>query len=393
MTLEPVVDAEHAGTSSAPAAWLFVGGVASIGAGAVHAAAAGAHGDHPRAVWVFTVLGLLQLTWGGLALARRGPAVAFTGMVLGMGSVIGWALAKTVGLTFVQGLDVPEPVTFADASAAVLAAVGATAAGLSLSHARSGPRGVPALAALLLVGTATAGTIATSAHHHDEEVAGHVHGTTTAATTAHLPTGSVATALHTTPYDPTMPIDLSGTPGVTPQQQARAENLVATTLLRLPHWSDPAVAEKAGFRSIGDGFTGVEHLVNKAFLRDEATLDPDRPESLVYDTSKGGRTLVAAMYMVAPGTPLSKVPDIGGALMQWHVHENLCYFPNGMVAALTRSDGTCPAGLVKPVPTPMIHVWITPNRCGPFAALEGVGGGQIAAGQARLCDHVHGSSG
>ena len=40
---------------------------------------------------------------------------------------------------------------------------------------------------------------------------------------------------------------------------------------------------------------------------------------------------------------------------------------------------------------PMIHVWITPHRCGPFAALEGVGGGQIAEGEARLCDHAHGS--
>jgi hypothetical protein len=40
---------------------------------------------------------------------------------------------------------------------------------------------------------------------------------------------------------------------------------------------------------------------------------------------------------------------------------------------------------------PMIHVWIVPNPCGPFAALEGIGGGQIKAGQTRLCDHVHGS--
>ena len=32
------------------------------------------------------------------------------------------------------------------------------------------------------------------------------------------------------PYDPTQPIDLGGTPGVTPEQQAAAENLVAVTL-------------------------------------------------------------------------------------------------------------------------------------------------------------------
>ena len=38
----------------------------------------------------------------------------------------------------------------------------------------------------------------------------------------------------------------------------------------------------------------------------------------------------------------------------------------------------------------MIHVWIVPNECGPFAALEGVGAGTIEAGQERWCDHVHG---
>jgi hypothetical protein len=40
----------------------------------------------------------------------------------------------------------------------------------------------------------------------------------------------------------------------------------------------------------------------------------------------------------------------------------------------------------------MIHVWITPHKCGPFAALEGVGAGQIEAGEERLCDHRHGAN-
>jgi hypothetical protein len=34
----------------------------------------------------------------------------------------------------------------------------------------------------------------------------------------------------------------------------------------------------------------------------------------------------------------------------------------------------------------MLHVWIEPHKCGPFAALEGVGAGQIKEGEARLCD-------
>ena len=43
------------------------------------------------------------------------------------------------------------------------------------------------------------------------------------------------------------------------------------------------------------------------------------------------------------------------------------------------------------VAVPMVHVWITPHRCGPFAALEGDGAGRIKPGEERLCDHAHGA--
>ena len=88
---------------------------------------------------------------------------------------------------------------------------------------------------------------------------------------------------------------------------------------------------------------------------------------------------------------LDAVPDIGGSLTQWHVHDNLCYNTQGRVAGLTDSAGNCAPGLIKPVETPMIHVWIEPHRCGPFAALEGIGGGRIPEGETKLCDHAHGA--
>jgi hypothetical protein len=97
------------------------------------------------------------------------------------------------------------------------------------------------------------------------------------------------------------------------------------------------------------------------------------------------------MYMLKRGTPLDQVPDVGGALTQWHTHENLCYRPDGKLGGLTDGNGNCRAGLIKPAPTPMIHVWIEPHKCGPFAALEGIGGGTIAEGEEVLCDHAHGA--
>ena len=197
------------------------------------------------------------------------------------------------------------------------------------------------------------------------------------------------------PYDPTQPIDLGGVPGVTPEQQAAAENLVALNVVRLPQWSDYKVAEAAGYKSIGDGPTGFEHFIRWDLINDDVALDPDEPESLVYQPQPdGSKKLVSAMYFLPETVKLTDVPDIGGALMQWHIHDNLCFTDDPvqpLVRGVVNSAGQCLAPLVKRATAPMIHVWITPHRCGPFAALEGIGAGQIAEGEERLCDSAHGS--
>ena len=207
-------------------------------------------------------------------------------------------------------------------------------------------------------------------------------------------TAATADAAATTPYDPAKPIDLGGTPGVSAEQQAFAENLVAATLRDLPQWSDPADAEAAGFRSIGDASTGHEHYVNWDWIDDDVFLDPDFPESLVYEPQPDGtKRLVSAMFMLPMDATLDDVPDYGGALMQWHVHGDLCFSedPDTRVVTGTKPvDGACRAPFVE-VPSPMIHVWITPHQCGPFAALEGIAGGQVPEGETVLCDHAHGA--
>jgi hypothetical protein len=359
--------------------WLGVAGLTSLGAGAIHAAAIGVHAEHRQAALTFMLLATLQLCWGGLALVRSGRLIALAGGVLGLGSFAGWAMAKSSGISFISGLDVAEPVQTADALAAGLAVASVLLALVSLRALTL--RAPTVLAALGVTGVTMFGMAAAGTHVHAHDAAAH----------AHVVASGPVQAVAPTPYDPAKPIDLSGVPGVTPEQQAAAENIVAVTLVRLPKWSDPAVAEAAGFRSIGDGFTGVEHFVNQAFMDDDTTLDPDRPESLVFDTSGGGRRLVAAMYMLKRGTPLAAAPNIGGALMQWHTHENLCYTAGGKVAGITDAKGNCPRGLFKPEPTPMIHVWIEAHKCGPFAALEGIGGGRVPDGETVLCDHAHGA--
>ncbi len=195
-------------------------------------------------------------------------------------------------------------------------------------------------------------------------------------------------------YDPTKPIDLGGEPGVTKAEQTRAETLLRTTIKDIPQFSDPATAEADGYRTIGDSITGDEHYVNWSYVNDGNILDPNKPESLVYEMKSNKKTLVAAMYMLPFGSGFGDVPDVGGALTQWHVHRDLCLTDDPVqkvVSTLTSIDGTCPPGSAKAGDTPMLHVWIVPNSCGPFAALEGIGAGQVPAGQTRLCDTAHGA--
>ena len=370
---------------------LVVASVASLSAGAVHAAAVGAHAEHPIAARVFIAVAIAQIGWGAVALARPGRALAVLGAVINLVLFGGWVLAKTKGLSFVDGLDVAEPVQFADSLAAGLALLSGLAAGW-VALGRPVRRGRPVLVAAIVVVLAAVsvpGMVEAGNHVHAEAQAVVVNA---AGQAALVP---ATAAVPTKPYDPTLPIDLGGVAGVTPQQQARAENLVAINVLRLPQWADPATAEAAGYHSIGDEVTGFEHFINWSYLDDSHVLDPDHPESIVYSVRGTVRTLVSAMYMLPPGSTLDTVPDIGGALTQWHIHDNLCFTAGSapQVVGLTNSAGKCDLPTVPLQPVPMIHVWIVPSACGPFSALEGVGAGQVKPGETQACDHVHGKSG
>jgi hypothetical protein len=268
---------------------------------------------------------------------------------------------------------------------------GATAGGdTPMVHVWIVPRPCGVFSALEGVG---AGSTAVSEDQRTDtcqaESAAHTHPATDPATTA--------AAVPSLQYDPTKPIDLSGVAGVTPEQQAAAENLVAINVVRLPQWADYRTAEAAGYHSIGDAGTGYEHFIKWDAIDDQVWLDPDHPESLVYTPqADGSKQLVSAMFMLPSTVALTDVPDIGGKLMQWHIHDNLCFTTDPVapqVAGLTNADGSCRTGLRTFVPAPMIHVWIVPNKCGPFSALEGVGEGQVAPGETTQCDHVHGDGG
>ena len=384
----------HPITALGEMGWVGLGAGASLAAGAIHSAAIGVHAEHHQAVVTFTIIAAVQLGWGALALARPGRILLVLGALANAGFFAGWVLAKTWGISFIDGFEVAEPVQMADGLAAGLAlAAVLTVVADARPSMRRRLSDVPVLTgvtAVLVAALAVPGMLAAGSHTHAHEGAGHSHGVGVEQAGAHDHGAvQVAAVVPPKPYDPTLPIDLGGVEGVTPQEQARAENLLAVTILRLPQFADASAVEAMGFVSIGDGFLGHEHYLNAANMNDDRILDPDHPESLVFDTSVTPKRLAAAMFMLNPGDTLADVPELGGKLTQWHVHDNLC-FAGARVAGLSDASGACPAGLTKGPQTPMIHVWIEPNPCGPFAALDGVAGGTIAPGEVRLCDHVHG---
>ncbi len=391
-------------------------GMASLGAGAIHAAAAGIHAEHPTLSRLFVAVAAAQILVGLATLVRGGRAVATATALVNGGAVVAWIVTRVSGISWIDGLAQSERPQFADTVCAVLGALAVGAAVVTLRGRmgrtiRATPMrlGLPAIGlgavtvlAMMAGATHTHSAAAGPDHSHAEApddasatTIPHTHGDATETTVAHAHDAAGAHEPPAVAYDPAKPIDLSGVDGVTAAQQAFAENLVAVNVVRLPQWADPADAEAAGFHSIGDGDGGEEHYVNWKWIDDDVWLDPDAPESLVYEPQPdGSKRLVSAMYMLPDEVALKDVPDYGGALMQWHIHEDLCFTADPVAPQLedqTGPAGTCRPPLVKIGDWAMIHVWIVPHECGPFAALEGVGAGSILEGEQRWCDHAHGS--
>ena len=189
-------------------------------------------------------------------------------------------------------------------------------------------------------------------------------------------------------------VDLSGVKGVTAPQQQYAEKLLVDTIDLLPKWSKYEDALANGYVTVGDEVTGEEHVIRWDLLNDNVFLDPAEPESLVYkvDNATGERTLEAAMFFMPDRFKLDNVPKRAGKLMQFHVHADLCFLPppSGRLGGFREVGNACPEG-TNGLPNLMAHVWIRQNECGPFAALLGVGGGQVKSGEEVSCLPDHGS--
>ena len=392
-------------------------GLASIGAGAIHAGAAGLHVEHTTLARLFVAVAIAQIGVGLLALVKGGRLAAAGTALVNLGAVAAWGATRLWGISWIDGLEAAEDPQFTDTACAVLGAIAAVAAIVAFARGRTKVStlrlGLPAFAVgVVTLAAMLVGVNHSHSHAEQEAVAsgagapvaadGHAHSHDEEATAsgAGAPVAAAAPTDWPRPFDPTQPVDLSGVDGVTPEQELRATALVRRTLEELPAFADVESLDELGYRSIGDGRTGYEHYINYSLINDDVILDPTQPESLVFRVDGEDRNLVSAMFIVGQrAVDDPELVDYGGRLMQWHVHENLCWRggPNGpQVAAVTDANGNCPEGTVHSGgDNPMVHVWIAAHECGPFAALEGHGAGQAAAADGArtdLCAHDDGHS-
>jgi hypothetical protein len=150
----------------------------------------------------------------------------------------------------------------------------------------------------------------------------------------------------------------------TPAQVAAARRLADLTTAATRRYRDIDAARADGYdASLTD--TGYDvHLENDTYAKDGRTLDPERPEQLVYAIDGGKATLLGVVFvMERAGEP---GPEPGGPITGWHAHNGcLTVLPPGF--GVTSPYGGCPALSVQATIPEMMHVWTVDNPRGPYA--------------------------
>jgi hypothetical protein len=377
-------------TATRSGLWIDLAASLAIGAGLVHASAAGTHAGDTTLVWMFAVTAVVQVAAGAAILGSPSRRNLLMGGVVNLATLTAWMTSRAVGLPLIDSLAGREAVGPQDLTAALLAAAGVLATVVALRPAipSASARRVLWLPAFAVL-PAVVGMAAPHAHDASHD---HAHGTEEAAEARHDDTSEHAHDERDTGAHAADPVLV----GADTSQASDVELAAAVELIDVTRTAlDPTVtgtavvstadAQAAGYVWIGDGRRpgGFQHYVNPSFLADGHVLDPERIESLVFENTTDGPTLVSAMYILERGATMADVPDVAGDLTVWHDHQNLCWDETGTRLAGISTDGvTCRPGGELRGTAPMLHVWLTDQSCGPFAGIEGHGSTDCA-------DHGH----
>jgi hypothetical protein len=101
-------------------------------------------------------------------------------------------------------------------------------------------------------------------------------------------------------------------------------------------------------------------------ILDEATLDPDRPEVLMYYETPTGNKLTGVMFLVR--SPDEQGPQVSGPFTRWHYHmwPDLTCLLHGILMT-TRAPCSDPNEVASYMSPEMMHVWLIDHPDGAFA--------------------------
>jgi hypothetical protein len=125
----------------------------------------------------------------------------------------------------------------------------------------------------------------------------------------------------------------------------------------------------------------VYHFTNDDYMLDDVTLDPDRPENLMYyETPSGERVLAGFMFNAKSRTAWG--PQFGGPHTVWHYHiwKNAQCVVDDMIGVAWSLDGVCEEGVTMHRSSEMMHVWLVDHPQGPFATTMRLGKQALIAG-------------
>lgn len=135
-------------------------------------------------------------------------------------------------------------------------------------------------------------------------------------------------------------------------------------------------------KGLSDGYEKMfgdpVHFVNIEYVFDGETLNPDKPEVLMYYKTEEGDFLMGVMFLAIG----QRGPQVAGPLSKWHYHidRRMCY-ERGVLPIGTREEGeSCAVGFPNIRSPEMLHVWFFDHSEGRFATKMGLSEGLLRSG-------------
>jgi hypothetical protein len=149
----------------------------------------------------------------------------------------------------------------------------------------------------------------------------------------------------------------------TDEQKKQAKQLIEKTFaaVKAKGWLVKEKAEKDGYHNM---YKDKIHYVNKEFLYDGETLNPEKPEFLMFYPTEHGELLMGVMF-----GSVEHGPQIGGPLTLWHYHveQGICYERGLLPIGQVNENGQCVEGLTSKKTPEMLHLWFFDHPEGRFA--------------------------